>query len=62
MPVIRSLVASVISLLLIGAVLFAPAGTLAWTRAWVFCAVFIAEVIIATAVLWRVNPAMCRFR
>lgn len=56
MPMIRSLVASAISLLLIGAVLFGPAGTLGWTRAWVFCAVFIAEVLIAMAVLWRVNP------
>lgn len=52
----RSLITSSISLLLIGAALFLPAGTLAWTRAWVFCAVFVAEMLIAIAVLWHVNP------
>lgn len=51
----RSLLALTCTLLIMGAALFVPAGTFAWTRAWVFCFVFTAEVLVATAVLWKVN-------
>jgi protein-S-isoprenylcysteine O-methyltransferase Ste14 len=36
--------------------LFLPAGTLLWTRGWVFVLVSLAEMALQFAYLWRVNP------
>lgn len=52
----RSLLALAFTLLIMAAALFLPAGTFTWVRAWIFGCVFTLEVLIATAVLWRVNP------
>ena len=53
---VRSLVALVFTLLLMGVALFVPAGTAGWVRAWIFCVAFTAAVLIAMAALWKVNP------
>jgi protein-S-isoprenylcysteine O-methyltransferase Ste14 len=44
------------TILLIALALFLPAGSLAWTRGWLFLAIFLAINVIAAVVLWRVNP------
>ncbi|MFL6089081.1 MAG: methyltransferase [Aeromicrobium sp.] len=52
----RSLVALAITLVVMGLLLFVPAGTIDWPRAWTFCAAFVIATLIAVVVLWRVNP------
>lgn len=52
----HSLIAFVITLIVMGVVLFVPAGTFDWSRAWWFCVAFVVATLIATALLWRVNP------
>ncbi|HWA19005.1 MAG TPA: isoprenylcysteine carboxylmethyltransferase family protein [Devosia sp.] len=54
--VAKSLVALLITLIVMAVVLFLPAGTLDWPRAWWFCAAFVAATLIAIAALWRLNP------
>ncbi len=39
-----------------GLMLFLPAGTLVWHGGWLYVAVFIAFMVVAAVVLWRVNP------
>ena len=36
--------------------LFVPAGSLTWTRGWLFFADFVVLIGAAAACLWRVNP------
>jgi len=48
--------------LLLGALLFLPAGSLAWTAGWVFLLMSLLAVAVSTAVLWRVNPMIFRAR
>ena len=52
----RSLVALVVTLLIMGVLLFVPAGTLNWPLAWWFVGAFLVSTLIAVAVVWRVNP------
>lgn len=54
--VAQSLVALVITLVVMGVILFVPAGTMNWPRAWWFCATFVVVTLIAIAALWRLNP------
>lgn len=55
--------ASIIGYLaLVGLLLFLPAGTLDWPRAWLFLLVYLTASIVAALVLWRVNPAIYRAR
>ena len=54
--VARSLVALVVTLAVMVLLLFVPAGTIAWARAWGLCAAFLLATLIAVAVLRRVNP------
>lgn len=54
--VAQSLVALVITLVVMGVLLFVPAGTLDWPRAWWFCAAFLVATLIAILALWRLNP------
>ena len=54
--VLQSLVALAVTLVIMGVVLFVPAGTLNWPRGWWFCVAFIVATLIAIAVLWRLNP------
>jgi protein-S-isoprenylcysteine O-methyltransferase Ste14 len=52
----RSLFSLIITIVVMGLLLFAPAGTLGWARGWWFLTTSVAAVIIAIAVLWRLNP------
>jgi protein-S-isoprenylcysteine O-methyltransferase Ste14 len=50
------LVRSIVMLLVLALLLFVPAGSIAWTRGWLFLAIFIAVSGPAILYLWRVNP------
>nr|WP_294810262.1 isoprenylcysteine carboxylmethyltransferase family protein [uncultured Sphingomonas sp.] len=52
----RSVLSLVVTLVVMGALLFVPAGTLNWPRGWWFCVAFVVAVLIAITLLWRVNP------
>lgn len=52
----QSLVALGVTLVVMGVLLFVPAGTLDWRRAQAFCGAFVVATLIAIVVLWRVNP------
>jgi len=52
----QSLIALVVTLVIMGVILLVPAGTLNWPRGWWFCAAFVVATLIAIAVLWRLNP------
>ena len=53
----RTLVASVIALVLFGALLFAPAGTFDYWQAWLFIGVFVVASAVPTGYLAVKNPA-----
>lgn len=54
----RSLFSLLITLLVMGALLFWPAGTLDWPRAWLFCGAFL--VFTCAAIIWilRTTPEL----
>jgi protein-S-isoprenylcysteine O-methyltransferase Ste14 len=52
----RGLFALVVSLIVMGLLLFVPAGTLRWSRGWTFWIAFAGACLIMTAALWRLNP------
>lgn len=52
----QSLLSLAIAMVIMGALLFAPAGTLNWPRGWWFGGTFLVATLIAISVLWRVNP------
>ena len=52
----RSLVSLAFVLVIMGLLLFLPAGTLDWPLGWAFAASFIGAVLLSVAVLWRLNP------
>ena len=52
----QSLVALVITVVIMGVILFVPAGTLNWPRGWWFCGAFVGATLAAIAALWRLNP------
>ena len=54
--VAQSLVALAITLIVMGVILFVPAGTINWPRAWWFCGAFLVATLIAMLALWRLNP------
>lgn len=54
--VLQSLVALMITLVVMGLLAFVPAGTIDWPRAWWFCGAFLVATLIAVVVLWRLNP------
>lgn len=54
----RSFVSLVILLALMAALLFGPAGTLDWPRARRFIALFAVAMLVAIAVIWRLNPEL----
>ena len=59
---LRSLLSLLVTLVVMGALLFWPAGTLRWPLGWWFAAAFLTAVLIATFVLWRVNPEIFEAR
>lgn len=46
----------VVTLGVMGVLLFWPAGTFGWPAAWWFAAAFVGCTLIAVAIIWRVNP------
>lgn len=55
-PRARPLVSLAVSIVIVGLILFVPAGTIDWPGAWWWLAVFIAAMLVALPVLWRLNP------
>jgi protein-S-isoprenylcysteine O-methyltransferase Ste14 len=47
-----------LTLLLMAALLFIPAGTFSWPMAWVYLAVYLTGVVINAIFLWRRNPEL----
>jgi protein-S-isoprenylcysteine O-methyltransferase Ste14 len=52
----KSLVSLVITLVIMGLLLFVPAGTPDWPLGWWFGAAFIVCTLVAIAIIWRANP------
>jgi protein-S-isoprenylcysteine O-methyltransferase Ste14 len=55
-PVAQSLVSLAITLVVMGVLMFWPAGTLDWSRGWWFIGVFVAAILVSIAILAQVNP------
>jgi protein-S-isoprenylcysteine O-methyltransferase Ste14 len=56
--VAQSFVALAITMIVMGVILFVPAGTIDWPHGWWFCGAFILATLIAIAVIWRTNPEL----
>lgn len=54
--VVGALLQLVVTLAIMGVLLFWSAGTFAWPLAWWFAAAFIVCTLVAVAIVWRVNP------
>lgn len=54
--VLQSLVSLAVTLVVMGVLLFWPAGTLDWPLGWWFVAAFLVAILISLVVLWRLNP------
>jgi len=54
--VLRSFISLVVTLIIMGLLLFVPAGTLDWPLGWWFLATFLVCTLIAVAIIWRLNP------
>jgi protein-S-isoprenylcysteine O-methyltransferase Ste14 len=52
----------VVTIVIMAVALFWPAGTLDWTRGWIFFGVFIALTIVAMIWIWRTNPELYAVR
>ena len=52
----KALIQLVVTVAVIWVLLFGSAGTLDWPRAWWFMAAFVVAILIAVAVLYRLNP------
>jgi protein-S-isoprenylcysteine O-methyltransferase Ste14 len=59
---LRVLVRLVADAALVAIVLFVPAGTLSWWRAWVLLAVLLVVRIVSAVAVYRANPALLRER
>lgn len=58
----RALGSLAITLIIMGVLLFLPAGTLGWVRGWWYLAIFVAAVIVAIVYVWRVDPELFAIR
>jgi len=56
--VAQGFVALAITMVVMGVILFVPAGTIDWPHAWWFCVAFLVATLIAIAVIWRANPEL----
>src|SRR5262249_43967871 len=56
--VVQSLVSLAITLIVMGLLLFVPAGTTDWPRGWGFCIAFLVATLIAVVVIWRATPEL----
>ncbi len=61
-PLVRTFVSLAITLAFVAALLFVPAGTLGWTRGWVFLGVVAVLMIASTLYVWRLNPELFTVR
>lgn len=52
----RSLISLLVTFAVMALLLFVPAGTLDWPRGWAFEIAFTMACLIATVLLWRINP------
>jgi protein-S-isoprenylcysteine O-methyltransferase Ste14 len=52
----RSLWSLAVMLMVMGVLLFVPAGTLDWPRGWWFAGAFVVAILVSLVVLWRLNP------
>ncbi len=43
-------------LVVVGVIMFLPAGDIRWAKGWLFLGVFLALTVLAIVYLWRVNP------
>ena len=43
-------------LIVLGVIMFLPAGDIRWAEGWLFLGVFLALTVVATVYLWRANP------
>jgi protein-S-isoprenylcysteine O-methyltransferase Ste14 len=59
---IKAFASSPFGIVVLGLLLFVPAGTLNYWQAWVFIAVFVAATIVPTIYLARTNPAALQRR
>lgn len=51
-----------VTLLVMAALLFFPAGTFAWARGWWYLAIFVAACVVAMVYIWRVDPELFAIR
>jgi len=58
----RALGSLAITLLVMAALLFPPAGTLAWDRGWWYLASFVVAILVAIVYIWRVDPELFAIR
>ena len=52
----RSVGSLVVTIAIIGLLLFVPAGTIDWPLGWWFLGTFVVCTLVAMAIMWRVNP------
>jgi protein-S-isoprenylcysteine O-methyltransferase Ste14 len=50
------------TLVILAVLLFGPAGTITWTRGWLFLLIFTTLMTLAIVYFWRVNPEMFAVR
>lgn len=58
----QGLASLIVTIVVMAVALFWPAGTLNWTRGWVFLGMFIALTIVAMIWIWRTNPELYAVR
>ncbi|CAN7158123.1 isoprenylcysteine carboxylmethyltransferase family protein [Devosia sp. LjRoot16] len=58
----RALGSLAVTLLVMAVLLFLPAGTLEWPRAWWYLAIFVAAILVAIVYIWRVDPELFAIR
>ena len=59
---VRLVVLSVATVVVLGLLLFVPAGTLAWEKGWLFLLVFVAAQTIIVPFMWHANPEVLEAR
>jgi hypothetical protein len=60
--IFKLILSAAVNVAILGGILFLPAGTLNWWRAWVFLGIFLAGMLATMAYLLGVNPAILKER
>lgn len=55
---LRGFAGLAITILVMGLILFVPAGTVDWPHGWWFCVAFLVATLLSIAVIWRTNPEL----